>query len=176
MTIELPEYALVVRSLECGLHPYRRLLPEFEESPAVRRVATESIPIGTLLDKAFVEITKGEGFCFVNVENPENPVIILFESYYIQGNPLDLYLDLAHELTHLRQHAEGKELWDHELHYVDRPTEIEGYAVAVEEGIRLGMTEEQVIRHLSNPWLSPAEIARLRNNIEIFLQTGRLNH
>jgi len=174
MTSELPEYARVVRTLECGLHPYRRLLPGFEESPAVRRIATEAIPIRPLLDSAFVEIAKGEGFCFVNVESPENPFIMLFESYYIQGNPLDLYIDLAHELTHLRQHAEGKELWDHELHYVDRPTEIEGYAVAVEEGIRLGMTEEQVIRHLSNPWLSPAETARLRVNIERFLSTTSL--
>jgi len=169
MIIELPEYARVVRSLECGLHPYRRLLPRFEESPTVRRVATASMPIESLLDAALVQIAKGEGYCFVNVENPEKPVIMLFESYYLQGNPLDLYLDLAHELAHLRQHAEGKELWDHELHYVDRPTEIEGYAIAVEEGIRLGMTEEQVIRHLSNPWLSPAETARLRNNIEKFL-------
>jgi hypothetical protein len=167
--IELPEYARVVRTLECGLHPFRRLLPGFCKSPAARRVATAAMPIETLLDSARVEITKGEGFCFVNVENPENPFIVLFESYYRQGNPLDLYIDLAHELTHLRQHAEGKELWDHEFHYVDRPTEIEGYAVAVEEGIRLGMTEDDIIRHLSNPWLSPAETARLRGNIEKFL-------
>ena len=170
MTIELPEYARVVRTLECGLHPYRRLLPGFCESPAARRVATAALPIGRIIDSAFVEITGGEGFCFVNVENPENPFIVLFESYYRRGNPLDLYIDLAHELTHLRQHAEGKELWDREFHYVDRPTEIEGYAVAVEEGVRLGMTEEDVIRHLSNPWLSPAETARLRGNVEKFLR------
>lgn len=169
MTIELPEYALVVRTLGCGLHSFRRLLPRFEESPTVRRIATVKLPIGVLLDAAFVEITKGEGFCFVNTENPESPVIMLFESYYLQGNPLDLYLDLAHELTHLRQHAEGKELWDHDLHYVDRPTEIEGYAVAVEEGIRLGMSKDDIVRHLSNPWLSPSEAARLRGNIEKFL-------
>ena len=173
MIIELPEYARVVRSLKCGRHSYRSLLPRFSESPATRRVATLAMPIETLLDSAFVEITEGEGFCFVNVENPENPFIVLFESYYRQGNPLDLYIDLAHELTHLRQHAEGKELWDHELHYVDRPTEIEGYAVAVEEGVRLGMTEDDVIRHLSNPWLSPAEIDRLRGNIENFLRCRR---
>ena len=60
---------------------------------------------------------------------------------------MDLYLDLAHELTHLRQLAEGKNLWDHSIHYVDRLTEIEGYAVAVEEGLRLGMTEAQILSH-----------------------------
>jgi hypothetical protein len=41
MTIELPEYAYVVRSLGCGLHPYRKLLPRFEESPAARRLIGE---------------------------------------------------------------------------------------------------------------------------------------
>jgi hypothetical protein len=167
MKIELPEYAYVYRSLECGLHPFRKLLPRLEESPVARRIATAGMPLGTLMDDARVRIKEGESFCFVDIHEPS---IILFESYYREGNALDLYLDLAHELTHLRQHAEGKDLWDHDLHYVDRPTEIEGYAVAVEEGLRLGMTEEQVMKHLSNPWLSPVEVARLRNNIARFLE------
>lgn len=148
------------------MHPYRLLLPRFEESPAVRRIATPSVPIGPLLDSARVKIKKGEGYLYVDVKIP---AITLIEDYYHRANPLDLYLDLAHELTHLRQLAEGKNIWDHSLHYVDRPTEIEGYAVAVEEGLRLGMTEEDVMKHLSNPWMDDDEIARLRNNIDRFL-------
>jgi hypothetical protein len=141
--IELPKYAIVNRSLGCGLHPYRLLLPRFEESPTVRRIETPDIPIGPLLDEARVKIKKGEGYLYVEVKIP---AIILIEDYYLKANALDLYIDLAHELTHVRQMLEGKNIWDHSLDYVDRPTEIEGYAVAVEEGIRLGMTEEQVIR------------------------------
>ena len=165
--IELPEYALVDRSLNCGLHPYRLFLPRLEESPVARRIETPAIPIGPLMDSARVKIKKGEGYCYVDVKIP---AVVLIEDYYIRGNALDLYLDLAHELTHLRQLTEGRNIWDHSLHYVDRPTEIEGYAVAVEEGIRLGMTEEQVIQHLSNPWLSDDEVDRLRKNIDRFLK------
>jgi len=164
--IELPEYARVVRTLAIGIHPYRSLLPRLEESPVARRVGSADTPFGPLMDSARVRIKQGEGYCFVDVKAPS---IVLFEEYYRQANPLDLYLDLAHELTHLRQLAEGKNLWDHSLHYVDRPTEIEGYAVAVEEGLRLGMTESQVLQHLSNPWLNNGEVARLRNNIKRFL-------
>jgi hypothetical protein len=164
--IELPEYAIVNRSLDCGLHPYRLLLSRFEESPTVRSIETSSIPIGPLMDDARVKIKKGEGFLYVDVKIP---AIMLIEDYYHRANPLDLYLDLAHELTHVRQMVEGKNIWDHSLDYVDRPTEIEGYAVAVEEGIRLGMTEEQVIQHLSNPWLDDSEVERLRRNIDRFL-------
>jgi hypothetical protein len=166
--IELPEYAIVNRTLGCGLHPYRSLLPRLEESPAVRRIETPAVPVSPLIDSARVKIKPGRGYLYVDVQIP---AIALIEEYYREGNSLDLYLDLVHELTHLRQLAEGKNIWDHSLHYVDRPTEIEGYAVAVEEGIRLGMTEAQVIRHLSNPWLNKEEVARLRGNIERFLKS-----
>ncbi len=170
MNNELPEYAHVVRTLGRGLHPYRMLLPRLEESPVARRIETATTPLGPLMDNARVRIRTGEGYCFVDVKVP---AIVLFEEYYQQANPLDLYLDMTHELTHLRQLAEGMNLWDHSLEYVDRPTEIEGYAVAVEEGLRLGMTEAQVIQHLSNPWLSDAEVVRLRNNIDRFLANGK---
>ena len=169
MKIELPEYAHVVRNLPCGIHPYRRLLPRLEESPVARRIESPATKLALLMDDARVLIKSGEGYCYVDVKIP---AIVLFLEYYEHANPLDLYLDLAHELTHLRQLAEGQNLWDHSLHYVDRPTEIEGYAVAVEEGLRLGMTEAQILQHLSNPWLNESEVARLRHNIERVLSNG----
>ncbi len=169
MMIELPEYACVVRTLGRGVHPYRTLVPRLEDSPVARRIGSAATPLGPLMDSARVRIKTGEGYCFVDVKAP---AIVLFEEYYRRANSLDLYLDMTHELTHLRQLAEGKDLWDHSLQYVDRPTEIEAYAVAVEEGLRLGMTEDQVIQHLSNPWLSDTDVARLRRNIDKFLRNG----
>ncbi len=165
MMIELPEYAQVVRTLPPGTHPYRSFLPRIEESPAARRIASAAASLGALLDSARVKVKSGDGYIWVDVMIP---AIVLIESYYRQASPVDLYLDLVHELTHLRQLAEGKNLWDHSLHYVDRPTEIEAYSLAVEEGLRLGMTEEEIIRHLSNPWLSKSEVGRLRQNIGRF--------
>ena len=167
MGIDLPEYARVVRNLPCGDHPYRSLLPRIEESPVRRRIETAKTPFVRLVDGAVVRIKKRErGYCYVDVLVP---AVTLTEHYYRNGNDLDLYLDLAHELTHLRQHMEGENIWQHNIPYVDRPTEIEGYAVAVEEGRRLGMTETDILNHLSNPWMSGEEVARLRDNIEKFL-------
>lgn len=128
------------------------------------------MPIARLLETARVRIERRNGYIWVD---DDSPAIILTERYYRHGSPLDLYLDLLHELTHLRQLAEGQNLWEESLHYVDRPTEIEGYAVAVQEGRRLGMTEAHTVRHLSNPWMTPADVTRLRANVERFLDKAR---
>jgi hypothetical protein len=168
MGIELPEYARVVRKLPNGDHPYRSLLPKIEESPVRRRIETQRTPFVQLVDGAVVRIKKRErGYCYVDVAVP---AVTITEQYYRNGSDLDLYLDLSHELTHLRQHLEGENIWDHDTPYVDRATEIEGYAVAIEEGRRLGMTAVDVINHLSNPWMSGEEVDRLLNNIENFLR------
>jgi hypothetical protein len=167
MGIELPEYARVVRGLPCGDYVYRKLLPRIDESPVRRRIETSKTPFDRLVDNAIVRIKKRErGYCYVDVLVP---AVTVSEHYYLNGNDLDLYLDLAHELTHLRQNLEGENIWEHSIPYVDRPTEIEAYAVAIEEGRRLGMTDADIMTHLSNPWMSKEEIARLRNNIEEFL-------
>ncbi len=162
----LPPYAHVVRDLGLGTHPFLHLLPRVAESPAVARIATRETPLAILLASARVAIESGDGYAYVDVDRP---AIVLAASYYRHGNALDLYLDLLHELTHLRQLAEGADLWDERFAYVDRITEIEGYAVAVEEGRRLGMTDSEVVHHLSNPWMTEADVQRLIGHIGRFL-------
>ncbi len=166
----LPGYACVNRSLPMGEHPFLRILPRVEESPAARRIETEHTPLAALLKEGRVRIKPGDGYTWVD---DEAPAIVLIERYYREGSDADLYLDLLHELTHLRQLAGGSDLWDENYRYVDRPTEIEAYAVAVEEGRRLGMTESDIVRHLSNPWISPGDVQVLLNNVERFLAPVR---
>ena len=164
--IELPVYARVVRDLPPGEHAYLALLPLAAQSPAMRRIESSLTPIGPLLAAAQVRIRRGKGYVWID---DEVPAIILIEQYYRESSSLDLYLDLLHELTHLRQLSEGHSIWDDRLPYVDRRTEIEGYAVAVEEGCRLGMTEEEVVHHLSNPWMTHADVRRLLKNVRLLL-------
>ncbi len=167
----LPDYAFVNRSLSRGDHPYLALLPNVAKSPALRRIAPRAAARERLLERAVVQIRGGRGYAFVDVETP---CIVLSEWYYSAGEDLDLYLDLLHELTHLRQLEEGFDLWDERFEYVDRPTEVEGYAVAVGEGRRLGMTDEDVIRHLSNPWMSRDDVLRLLRHVDTYLAGGEL--
>jgi hypothetical protein len=167
----LPAFAHVNRSLPAGLHPYLSLLPQVAESPAMQRITVSEQAANELLRDARVMIAPGRGYAYVDVGTP---CIVLSEWYYRSGSGLDLYMDLLHELTHIRQHHEGMDLWDERFAYVDRITEIEGYAVAVEEGRRLGMSESAIIRHLSNPWMSHADVLRLVGSIDTFLARSDL--
>jgi len=173
MPIEsLPEYATVNRAVGLGTHPYLALLPGAARSPALRRIARDESQQASLLRDARVRVLPIPAYAFINVRKR---CIELSWFYLKLGRDRDLYLDLLHELTHLRQLSEGADLWDSRFGYVDRPTEIEGYAVAAEEGSRLGMSDEEILKHLHNPWMSAAATRRLRRNIDEFLaRSGKL--
>lgn len=162
----VPDFGLLDRKLAAGLHPYLRVLPGAAESPGLRRIEPDPAKRQRLLEEALVFIKPGGGFAYVDVETP---CIVLAEEYYRTGKDIDLYMDMLHELTHIRQHHEGRDLWDERFAYVDRPTEIEGYAVAVEEGRRLGMDDEDVIDHLTNPWMDEEDVHRLLRHTQDFL-------
>jgi hypothetical protein len=165
----LPDFATVNRRVGLGTSAYLEVLPGAARSPALLRISRDPAVRDRLLREAKVQVLPIPGYAFINVRKPS---IVLSWFYLKRGRDRDLYLDLLHELTHLRQLSEGAELWDKQFDYVDRPTEIEGYAVAVEEGIRLGMSEEEVLEHLHNPWMTAAHAARLRQHIREFLARG----
>lgn len=166
----VPDFGLLNRNLPAGYHPYLDVLPGAAKSPALARIEPDSIQRERLLADAMVHIKPGGGFAYVDVEMP---AIVLAEHYYRTGSDLDLYMDMLHELTHIRQHHEGLDLWDERYAYVDRPTEIEGYAIAVEEGRRLGMDDDDIIDHLTNPWMDEEDVLRLLENTRAFLARPR---
>lgn len=162
----VPEFARLARDLPAGMHPYLKVFPRAAESPGLARIEPDPKKREELLARALVNIQRGAGFAYVDVETP---CIVLAEEYYRTGSDLDLYLDMLHELTHIRQHHEGRDLWDERYAYVDRVTEVEGYAIAVEEGRRLGLSDADIIAHLSNPWMDEDDVTQLLGNIQNFL-------
>lgn len=165
-------YPLPVRDRETGEHPFLSILPVSPDSPAIRLVQTDEFSGSFLLKSAIIKIVEQEGYCWVD---DTVPCIVLTSNYYKNGSDFDLYLDLIHELTHIRQVFEGKNIWDESLPYHRRPTEIEGYAVAVAECHRLGVAEEAIIKHLSNPWMDISQINELFMSISAFLAQKRIS-
>jgi predicted SprT family Zn-dependent metalloprotease len=78
-----------------------------------------------------------------------------------------LYLDIIHELCHVKQHLEGRNLYDRDKSYVDRETEIEAYLVTVQEARRIGLSEEAITNYLRVSWITPQEHQRLARRMNI---------
>ncbi len=72
-----------------------------------------------------------------------------------------LYLDIIHELCHVKQHLQGRNLYDRSKSYVDRETEIEAYEVTVREARRIGLDDQAIANYLRVSWISPEEHRRL---------------
>ena len=101
----------------------------------------------------YMGVDSSDGHLLVNVRYLEN------------GDKTDIYLDVIHELCHVKQYMDGKELFDGRYDYVDRPTEVEAYRYTVKEARRLGLSDERIMDYLKTEWMSDEDLKRLVNNI-----------
>ena len=98
--------------------------------------------------------------------------IIVNSRYLNNGDRIDIYLDVIHELVHVKQFMEGKELFDSRYDYVERPTEIEAYRRTVEEARNLGLGNEKICEYLKTEWMSDNDLKRLAKKLGIRCNTS----
>ena len=152
----------IEREAPVGIRPFTNVFGGFERVRAVKGIF--GAKTRGVLDSLWVEVVDGRGYMRVNDEKGS---VVVNAKYLRDGSEVDLYLDVIHELVHIRQHREGKELWDRRYEYVDRPTEIEAYRAAVKEARRLGMTEAQVEQYLRVEWIPEADFQRFLANVGV---------
>ncbi|MCW4009137.1 MAG: hypothetical protein NWF05_00760 [Candidatus Bathyarchaeota archaeon] len=109
-------------------------------------------------------------FGYMGVDNTDGHLMVN-ERYLNSGDQTDIYLDVVHELCHVKQWMEGRDLFDPNYDYVDRPTEVEAYRYAVLEAKRLGLSNRQILEYLQTEWLSPEDLKKLVRNIDVDLKT-----
>lgn len=135
----------------------------FEEVPAVRAIfgpATKSA-----LRSLKVEFFSSK-WGFMGVSDADGHLMV--STHYLRtGTPRDLYLDVIHELVHVRQFREGKELFADGFEYPDLPTEIEAYKTCIAEGRRLGMNDRQLFGYLKVFWMSDRDVRRLARHVGV---------
>jgi len=78
-----------------------------------------------------------------------------------------LYLDIVHELCHVKQHLQGRNLYDRSKAYVDRETEIEAYQVTVQEARRIGLNDDAISNYLRVSWITPEDHKRLVCKLDV---------
>ncbi len=145
----------IERSAGLGESPFKHVFGGFESVNAVRAIFGDQTE--KVLAELMVEVIESRGYLRINDEKGS---IIVNSRYLREGHERHIYLDVIHELVHIRQHREGKELWDENYSYVDRPTEIEAYGAAVEEARRIGLTDDELVDYLKVEWVSEEDFGR----------------
>jgi hypothetical protein len=122
------------------------------------------------LDDVFENICVivNESTHYMHVQN-DDASIVIGKNHLRNSEKKILYLDIVHELVHVKQQRQGLDLYDKSYSYVDRPTEIEAYAIAVEEARRLGMNDAEIFDYLHVEWISHDEHKRLASRVGVLI-------
>lgn len=143
-------------------YPFTDYFKGFEKIDAVRRIFGEKTE--KVLRNLKVEFAGIRGYMGVSEKDGH---LLISATYLKEGNIIDIYLDIIHELVHVRQFLEGKELFDDRFTYTERPTEVEAYRLAVEEARRLGLSDERICEYLKTEWMSDEELERLAKTMHV---------
>lgn len=92
--------------------------------------------------------------------------LLINPKYFETGDFTDLYLDVIHELVHVKQVMEGKNC-NKSLPYVKRPLEVEAYKAAVEEARVLGLDDNRIIDYLESDLINTEELKQLASALGI---------
>jgi hypothetical protein len=117
-----------------------------------------------ILNDLRVEFVSRIGYMGVN---DMDGTIIISADYLTNGDLRDIYLDVIHELVHVKQFREGRSLFDRRYKYIERATEIEAYRYAVEEARNIGMTDAEIFEYLKTEWMSRESHMRLAGTLKV---------
>jgi len=144
---------------------FNDLFKDFEKVEAVRGIFGEKTK--QVLSNLKVELSWIMGYMYVDSSDGH---LVISKSYLNSGDKIDIYLDLIHELCHVKQYMDGKELFDPQYDYVDRPTEIQAYSYAVQEAKRLGLSDERICLYLRTEWMGENDFRRLAKSVNVLVR------
>jgi len=134
----------------------------FEKVEAVRGIFGEKTE--EILRNLKIEFIGLGGY--MGVDNTDGHLMVNAR-YLNSGNKVDIYLDVIHELYHVKQFMEGRELFDSRYDYIERPTEVEAYRYTVQEARRLGLSDERICQYLKTEWMSDSDLKRLAKALDV---------
>jgi hypothetical protein len=161
-TIEPKLNVEIVRNAKVSTYAFTDYFKGFEKVEAVRKIFGEKTE--EVLSNLRVEFAGMKGYMLVNDLDGH----ILISAHYLRkGNLVDLYLDIIHELVHVKQFMDRKKLFDNDHSYAERPTEVEAYRYTVEEARRLGLNEDRICEYLRTEWMSDEDFKRLTRSLGV---------
>ncbi|MCI4336799.1 MAG: hypothetical protein L3K17_06345 [Thermoplasmata archaeon] len=168
MTMESGLGVEIERKAPAKLYPFLRYFRGFEKLPAVQELFGKRT--GQVLRQLKVEFFSSR-FGYMGTSDVDGHLLV--SSHHLADSDFrTVYLDIVHELCHVRQFRQGKPLFYPKLSYVDAPSEIEAYTFTVREGQRIGMTRRQLLEYLKIEWITPKEHHRLARRTGVLRKSG----
>jgi hypothetical protein len=152
------------RNIKTGTYRLDDIFYDLKNVPILLEVFKTSDELDDVFSKTNVIVEEKDHYMFVK---NEDAAIVIGYKHLQKSDSKILYLDIVHELVHVKQQRAGLDLYDKSYPYVDRPTEIEAYEVAVREAKRLGMNRDEIFDYLHVEWITPDEHKRLASRMGI---------
>lgn len=149
-----------------GVYKFLEIFAGLENVPGLTRLLGSGRELEAFLERVVIRLSPSVGYMHVDDTRCQ---LVVGKKYLETADDRTLYLDVIHELIHIRQLLDGRELYDERFSYVDGPTEVEVYRLAVKEARQIGMTEKEIGQYLHVEWVNEKEHDRLlkRSGIRI---------
>ena len=152
----------IARKVPVSTYKFNHYFKGFEKIETVKKIFGEKTE--EVLNNLKVEFAGFRGYMGVSHIDGH---LLVSAVYLKDGDIVDIYLDIIHELVHVKQFMEGKELFDNNFRYTDRPSEIEAYRVTVGEARKLGLSDERICEYLKTEWMSDDDLTRLAKTLNV---------
>jgi hypothetical protein len=150
--------------LEPGQYSLSEVFADIRTCDILTAVFADIEEINEVMAQTKVYVVDGPFEMFVN--NDDGSIAIGLRHLRRSSDQI-LYLDIIHELCHVKQHRQGRDLYDRHKAYVDRETEIEAYQVIVQEARRIGLDDDAICDYLRVAWITPEEHKRLVHRLGV---------
>jgi hypothetical protein len=134
------------------------------DSPAIVELLEDEATRRRVLNETVVEVIDSDDYMYVSQRDGR---LVVGNRYLKEASEQFLYLDVVHELVHVKQFLNGADLYDSKYNYVDRPTEIEAYKLTVKEARRLGMSDCEIADYLLVEWITRRDRDRLARRLGV---------
>lgn len=149
------------RDAPVKLHPFTDYFKGFEDVQAIRSIFGRKT--ADVLKNLKVEFFSAK-FGYMSVSDEDGHLLV--SAHHLKNSEMKiLYLDVVHELFHVKQFMEGKKLFQDEFEYVDSPIEVPAYKFTIEEAMRIGMRRDEIVEYLKVEWVSEEQHLRLLKSL-----------
>ncbi len=151
------------RGVKTDLRPFTEYFEGFEKIAVVRNLFGKDTE--DVLSRLKVEFFSAR-WGYMSTSDRDGHLLI--STHHLDNSDFrTVYLDVVHELCHVKQFLDGRTLYDDNFAYVDSPVEVEAYRTTVEEARRIGMSEKEIAEYLRVEWTSEEEHRRLLSTLGV---------